>query len=57
MEWMRDEKLREAWGLVCLETVSQTDLTSPPPMPPKLLALKTPLHPPNTPPFSPYPHQ
>ncbi len=32
-------------------------LDSPPPMPPKLLALKTPLHPPNTPPFPLFPHQ
>lgn len=32
---MRDGKLREAWRLVCLETVSQTDLTVPPPIAPQ----------------------
>lgn len=52
---MRDEKLSME---ACLSGNSLSDrLDRPPPMPPKLLALKTPLHPPNTPPFSPYPHQ
>lgn len=52
---MRDEKLSME---ACLSGNSLSDrLDRPPPMPPKLLALKTPLNPPNTPPFSPYPHQ